>query len=338
MFIKEETIDFFRYLRKPKDAALLDVPTSKKWKLWLTCLILSFAFATVWLGLLYILDSFILPLDYSKTFLDEHLLIVILAVCVFAPLIEEFFFRLPLRYENNFLFHFIDKLTNKRAQNVWEKYYSFFFYAFAFAFGLIHITNYNNNSFLFYAFTPIIVGSQFFGGLTMGYTRVKLGFWWGVIQHSAFNFFVLLLSLTFNTDTKIDIQNEGKIESLRLEEIELKVGFEEKEKHINYFIITDKGSNIYLFDSLRYNEIKIKYMSLEKLIDEIANRPIELTKDSLTYYAKPKNGYNYQLLDDNVLVNFHLKAKEPIYVNEIMEIIAEKYDIEIVKDTARIGE
>lgn len=340
MFIKEEIIDLFRFLRKPKDAALRDAPTSKKWKLWTTTLLLELVFSTIIVVLLALLDSFVVPLDYTDSLLEEHIIVVFLAMCVFAPLFEEFIFRLPLRYRNNYIFQLIDKFTKRRLVRFWYKHYGVFFYAFAIAFGLIHITNYNNNSFIFYAFAPIIVGSQIFDGLVMGYTRVRLGFWWGVLQHSAFNFMLFLLPLTlFNTDTKIDIQNKGRIESLKLEEVEFRTGSKEKDIRLHsYMLIEKKGDSFYTFDSLQYHEIKIKYMSLKRLIDEIANQPINIAKDSLSYYAKPENGHKYQLLDNNVLVNFHLKAKEPILVDEIMDIIAKEYDIEIVKDTARIGE
>lgn len=331
MFIKEETIDFFHYLRKPEDAILKDASTSKKWKLWFTCFLLDIVFANIIAGLFYLLDRFVIQLKHSDMMLEDHIIVILLAACIIAPLLEEFIFRLPLRYRNNFIFQFIDQFTKRRLVRFWYKHYGVFFYTFSIAFGLIHITNFTNNTFLFYAFIPLIVAPQTFGGLTMGYTRVKLGFWWGVLLHSAYNLTLLLLSLTFNTDTKIDIQNEGKIESFYLEEVEHRTGDKEKDAHVHFFKYTD-NNGIFSIDSIQYNSIDVKYMPLRELLGEMSNAFI--SNDSVI--TKFQGKYKYQLLDKNVLVNFHLKAKEPIFIDEIMEIISEEYDIEITKDTSQV--
>ena len=59
---------------------------------------------------------------------------------------------------------------------------------------------------------------QFIGGLALGYIRLRLGFFWGVLQHGIYNFVVFApLLLFFNVNTLVDIDNSDftlQIESL----------------------------------------------------------------------------------------------------------------------------
>ena len=60
---------------------------------------------------------------------------------------------------------------------------------------MIHLPNYNNTETLFFIISPILVGSQLIGGIFLSYTRIKLGFAWSILQHSAFNLIILLFGI-----------------------------------------------------------------------------------------------------------------------------------------------
>lgn len=80
----------------------------------------------------------------------------------------------------------MDKLKRLRKVKVFRTYYVFLFYYTAFLFGYVHITNIKglhltDPSFLLY------IGSQIFGGFTMGYIRVKYGLKYSILLHAAFN-------------------------------------------------------------------------------------------------------------------------------------------------------
>jgi hypothetical protein len=93
--------------------------------------------------------------------------------CLIAPLFEEFVFRYPLKFFK-----------------AW-KYFGIIFYFTAIVFGMLHFLNYEyNHSHLLFA--PFIVMSQIWGGLVLGYIRIKYGFWYGFLNHALFNFFCII--------------------------------------------------------------------------------------------------------------------------------------------------
>jgi hypothetical protein len=157
---------------------------------------------------------------------------VFLFICILAPLGEEFIFRLPLKYTGNqhlknliwpyslvllfvsvflkdvppythilfwlllwvlpmmAIFFFKDR-ASKMLEKFFTNYFSQMFWVSCLLFGLFHLPNYHINRYVI-LFAPILVGSQFMGGVLLGYIRLKNGFWWGVLGHSAFNGVVFL--------------------------------------------------------------------------------------------------------------------------------------------------
>ena len=185
--------DFISFLKNPKEESILNSATFSKLK---------------FIGLLYLIElpvivTFIAILSLIKHFklfdIGEHMAddllfkysyatILFLAVIV-APLIEETLFRLPLRYRRNYLLRLVvggisitglvekEKLQQK-VQRFWKAFFAWFFYGMAIIFGLIHLTNYADAKSLI-LLAPILTITQLFGGLIMGYIRVKIGFLWG---------------------------------------------------------------------------------------------------------------------------------------------------------------
>ena len=128
---------------------------------------------------------------------------------VVVPFIEELIFRFPLKYERNLVFHFFDFLTKNKAKTFWFKYFRLFFYLFTLAFGLMHLTNYGNTNTLFYILAPLIVLPQIIAGITLGYVRLKLGFFWGVLQHGLYNLILFSMALLFFNSNELSKINNA---------------------------------------------------------------------------------------------------------------------------------
>ncbi len=93
-----------------------------------------------------------------------------------APLLEESIFRAPLTLFKN------------------KKRFKIAFYAFAIAFGFIHITNYDITTNIL-LFSPLLIAPQIFAGFYFGFVRVKFGLLWAIALHATYNAFFLSLFL-----------------------------------------------------------------------------------------------------------------------------------------------
>jgi membrane protease YdiL (CAAX protease family) len=114
--------------------------------------------------------------DHSVEDLFEKLspLYFFIFAAILAPLIEECIFRAPLTL-----------FKNKKA-------FKIAFYAFAIAFGFLHITNYEMTKNIL-LFSPLLIAPQIFAGLYFGFIRVKFGLLWSIALHATYN--ALLFSL-----------------------------------------------------------------------------------------------------------------------------------------------
>jgi membrane protease YdiL (CAAX protease family) len=203
--------DFFTFLKQPHEKFKEVLRTEEKWKIFFTILCIDFVFVVLSGGVLAIIDEYILklqPTELENLFNNESIFFILFMVAFFVPLIEELIFRLYLNYNRNFLFLGLDKLTNNWAKKIWENYFKGFFYFSAFIFGLVHITNYSNNSALFFILIPFIILPQLLGGLIIGYIRLKLGFFWGVLEHGLHNFLIFAGIIFFANTTVLVDQTE----------------------------------------------------------------------------------------------------------------------------------
>lgn len=212
---------YWQYLKYPRlPQQLADKKAVWKELLWL--LILDLAFALVITIIYYTLLKFQLIVKYEDSDLFKYgFPVAMLLGVVVAPLAEELVFRWQLRKpkvsiwfvgisaalitgsflkNDNVLFaiyiaFFIatltvtiltDKLKRLKAVHVFRNYYVFLFYYTAIIFGYVHMSNIkgltlSDPSFILY------IGSQIFGGLTMGYIRVKYGLKYSMLLHAVFN-------------------------------------------------------------------------------------------------------------------------------------------------------
>lgn len=212
---------FRRYLGAPRPSEQHDA--TPRWWAALKLLGLDFLLLVPLIGLAALaewgIDGEAYTADEGLSFAE----IVLLGVVV-APLLEETGFRLflaPLRAGylivtglGAALFFLDDRLdiselmlipgaaivvlgvastrspeSHERAAGWWDRRFPWVFYGSAVAFGLVHVFNYDYGQVGVdeVLLTPLLVSPQMVGALVLGYVRVRLGFWYGVANHAAFN-------------------------------------------------------------------------------------------------------------------------------------------------------
>lgn len=206
--------------------------------------------------------------------IDEGLGFIFIMFVIVGPFFEELIFRMPLKYKRNYLVKMINEFTNDWIYNRWPHIFKYFLYIMIVLFGLIHLTNYNNNEPIFYLLSPVIVGSQLLGGIMLSYCRIKLGFWWAVLQHGLFNLFVTLVSLLFFHNSTLVSKSS---ERTNLEITELMY----IDKETSCYSWTKKDSLIYSIDAVN--------ISLYQFMDSLQSegpKPYDNTWINGTFVSK----------------------------------------------------
>ncbi len=221
----------------------------------------------------------------------ELLFFVILA----GPFIEEILFRLPLRYKRNYIFQLCNFISGNRVQKIWKKYYAFFFYGFSIAFGLLHITNYENTGLLFCFIAPFLVLTQFVTGLFIGYLRLKAGFFWGFLFHALFNGILFGGSIVLYHNTETISYSDNKVENFSLHELQY------RDKHSAYSGIKwDSKGNL--------TEVHCNDISLKLAIREL--------------------GIEKELKSNNCWINLDIVAPKGVSKEKVLEILEKEYKFE----------
>jgi hypothetical protein len=209
---------------------------------------------------------------------------------IISPFIEEIIFRLPLNYRRNYLFKLVGTVVGKRrVKNFWFKYYTVFFYLFIIAFGLVHISNYKDESLAILILSPILVLPQIIGGTIMAYLRMKLGFFWGFLQHAIFNSALLIIAFYSNIEEKVTIDNENF--KLKIEVAENRFG--------NHKVMNINRD----FDFI--TEIEIEYAQFNQIAKQMNWDTID-AKQNYRFYNIEFNIKNLEIKSDSVLKH-HLK-------------------------------
>ncbi len=203
--------DFYLFLKNPQENFIESLSVKQKWKILFCILLLDFILVIIASGILSFIDSFLFKLESDQledVLSNKGVFSIIFIAAIFVPFIEELIFRFPLKYKRNLLFHLLDFLFRNKAKTLWLKHFSIFFYLSVTLFAFMHLTNYSNNNLFFYILGPLIVLPQLIGGITLGYLRLKLGFFWGVLQHGLYNLILFSIGiLFFNTSQLIKITN-----------------------------------------------------------------------------------------------------------------------------------
>lgn len=193
--------NFFKYLKHPNDEECI-LTNIDKLKICSYLYLLNLIAIVILVSILHIFEATHLlePRQHQVEDLLIHksLLVSFILVGIIGPVIEELIFRLPLRYQYNYIFKAIfslaaglGRLTSEQEEsiitNFRQKYFGWFFYPMAILFGCIHISNYQGYNELL-LWIPLLTSIQFIAGLFLGYIRVQFGLIWSILFHSFNNF------------------------------------------------------------------------------------------------------------------------------------------------------
>lgn len=272
--------DLWKFVKNPRDKQL-QCNFREKWKIIFILLgfeLLILLFLVIPLD--YILDFFIhkrSKLNYKYDTLLFHLTLAI----IFAPILEELLFRSWLK-KRNFI-----------SQNIWDKIFPYLVYGSSIVFGLIHLSNYENNDWAFYFLSPLVIMSQMTGGFILAFLRTRFSLRWSMIYHALWNATAMILMLSFEyfQSPYVD-QNEKYTLSIR-------------EK---YFYNPDQRQVLKIDSSQgKIYKMEIEQYSFQHLLD--------------TLYQKDK----YYI--DDVFIKLNLESKKGIDQQELLEILKKEYKI-----------
>ena len=221
--------DVWNFMKHPKFDHLPDYFKANPSEIFPYLLLLDFMLMiplSGFLGLLGIED-----MDHKvEDLYDQPWLLAIQAV-LFAPIVEEAVFRLPMKYSYVrifaaccivlgmlaafidseitigliaiafflivALFHFIDQRNdnqlNEQMAPLWETHFYIPFWTLTVCFALLHLTNFGGQFPLYLA--PFLVLPQFVLGATLGYIRTGFGFVFAVLFHALHNGILVGLAL-----------------------------------------------------------------------------------------------------------------------------------------------
>jgi hypothetical protein len=226
--IKTHLENYLQFLKKPNpNPNHHKIKTRDKWKTLLAFVLIDAILITPAVLVIILIQEFS-NLDInnhrvSDLVNDFGLIGLIILGGLIGPIIEEIIFRLPLNYKRNYLFKWVGKVIGReKVKNFWFKNYTIFFYLFIVAFGLVHITNYKDESLGIILIAPILILPQIIGGTIISYLRMNIGFIWGFLEHAIFNSILMLVTFYSNLEEKIVIENGDFI--LRIEVAEYRYG------------------------------------------------------------------------------------------------------------------
>lgn len=278
-----------RYILNPYHNVVEKYSKNEKWKILLSALLYSLVFALcIATPTVFLIDEYIVPL--KPNIIEFPFVVFFFLAVISAPILEELAFRLPLKFDTNILMIFDSK---DKIEQFWIKYFKPIFYFIAFSFAILHaVSNFNNSGIVFYLVAPFIVFSQGFGGLILGYIRMHLGFWWGVLHHLLFNFTVIILT-TFFFHNKLNFEEKSNTFSVKMYDLQY---YENNPiKQVEF----DKNS----IKTILWNNI-----TLQKLLDSVYDKKYKTT--------------------DNQLIKIELNTTKPISKNEMLNVLKENYNIE----------
>ncbi len=146
---------------------------------------------------------------------------LLLMAVVAAPLLEEFFFRFPLRFEANPFMGLArifapfkntsvsdggeaerKQLRRANLRGWWDRNYRWIFYLSALLFAYVHISNFKINATIL-LLSPLLVAAQFWMGSLSGYLRTRYGFVWSLLLHGIHNLILVGGALLSDGPTEV---------------------------------------------------------------------------------------------------------------------------------------
>lgn len=280
--LKNETLNLLRFIRKPNDFQF-NYTFKQKISLIFNVLVLEIIFSLLIIfPSQYLAEQFII-VEETEIFKNLTVFETIVLVVIMAPLAEEIIFRYSLRY-NKLFSKFVTKET-------WHKIFPFIVYIFSILFGFIHLSNYTNDSWKFYAFSPLIIASQLTGGLLLSYIRVRLNILYSMLYHAIWNLlFGIIVPSAYVLFTPPFVESNP----------DYQIKIEEKA------FISNVSFNAQIKEDKIYY-IQARKFQFQNLLDYL--------------YGKGK------LRSEEGLMDIDFESKEGISKEEFLKILRKKYDI-----------
>jgi len=206
--------DLWSFLRCPRDQQLKPRSTLQS----LTALLFSFMLLLLMksihsFGLMPIVGYFYqfngVAHDNANPFLGQTAWQVFLFMVLLAPLAEEVLFRLQLNFRFNPILALGRNDENRlRRRAWWDRNFGYIFYATALAFGVVHLSNWNQGPGL-WLWLPLVCFGHFSSGVLMGFLRVRQGFFWGFALHFCINLFAFCGAML--TRPPLQLANETEV-------------------------------------------------------------------------------------------------------------------------------
>jgi membrane protease YdiL (CAAX protease family) len=280
--LKKDTLDLLRFIKKPNDLQF-NCSVKEKISLIFNLLTLEIIFSLLFVFPFYYIAEQFIAVEESEVFKNLTLFNTVLLVVIMAPLAEELIFRYSLRY-NKLFSKFI---TRKK----WNRIFPFLVYILSVLFGFIHLDNYVNDSWKFYALSPLIIASQLSGGLILSYIRVRLSILYSMLYHAIWNLLVgIIIPSAYLFFTPAFVENTS--------DYHIKI---EEKAFVNTvtFNADIKDDKVYYIEARQYQ--------FQALIDYI--------------YGKEK------FRTDEGLIDIDFESEKGISKEEFLKILQKKYDV-----------
>ena len=343
--IKDTYIDLFLFLKKPVEHSNDNHSFKEKLIKLFLILTLEIAITGLWVLLLSALENFgLVSLENHKI---EELFktmpkgILIFAVIIAVPMLEEIIFRSYLRYKTNYLLRFFILLfyvagkknkehIEKRIKKIWYKQYLYIFYFSAVLFGFVHIFNFDFDYKMLILF-PIITAPQIFGGIFIGYFRVRYNLIWGFFLHAIYNM-ICIFPFLFIGDDYDELTNTDnyfiKIEETVQEETNPKFNiyrdsiYVRKAKLKNIIAFTN-NTNVFLVESNNIRKMDKEYnltyknKSDSNFIDrKVINKHLmDSCNYKINWESRPTKSWKLVVEDSLKLILYRTDSVNGSYIN-----------------------
>lgn len=278
---------FLIFLKKPNDQQI-HLSTKNRFSLIFKLLILELLFTLIIvLPINYLINKFITIKNPSLDYRFNTIYAIILLMVLIVPFLEEIMFRSILRYHLFF--------AKKISREKWNRYFPFLVYTMSIAFGLVHASNYYNDSLTFYILSPLILLSQLSGGFVLSYIRVRINFYYGFIYHALWNLMAALIIPSIVLLVSSPIKDHSKNYSLEIDE---KILFNQNE--LQSISLKIENNKIY--------KINAEQLYLQDIINQIYGEE--------KYYV------------DEYLIDMDFSSKQGVTKEEFKKILEKEYDIE----------
>ncbi len=176
--LKNDTAGLWHFIKKPNDVQI-HISSKNRFLLIFNLLLIEILLHFIFVfPCNYLVENFI-TVQEAYPLSTLTLLNLFLLAVVTAPLLEELLFRYSLRYHQLF-----SRLISREK---WNRIFPYLVYFSAVAFGFVHLDNYVNDSWKFYALSPLIIISQLSGGFILSYIRVRLNILYSLLYHAVWN-------------------------------------------------------------------------------------------------------------------------------------------------------